>query len=782
MEIYVDLRCLQDPNYSFRGVGYHSSTLLRAGRQYFPQNCKWIGLVDSALPELPQEYVDLVDEMNQSPAPHVTGDAKLFLQLSPMTHDASRIQRFLSRPNVLSASIVYDFIPLDVPERYLTNNQVKLDFVSNLAWLNHYDHFFPISNYSADRLLDVADVSRAEVDVTGVALRPQFETILQGKPGSVPQAGKSAPEFFLFVGGGDARKNLDLVLESHAKLDPDGKPDLVVVGGYPPQLQDAAMQTYRAHGGNARQLLMKSGVTDDELATLYRDCVCSVCSSKIEGFSLPPVEALACGSAVLLSRNDAHQELISEPELTFEPDDSERLRQLMQRAVVDRPWLASAAERHRSVAERFTMDRVAYRFWAPITRSLQQIHGSSNRVPRITQRERIAILTPFPPDRSGVADYTRRAVEEIGKLADVDIYCENENPQPTEGVNRFYPFSDLPYRTGEYDNVVSVIGNSHFHTKAIEAQVQFGGPCLIHDNRLAELYNWWRGPVEFQKMASRSVGRNVSFEEAQDWVQNPGKLPSMFYDELIPSAQPLMLHSKRTVKHVKEQYGIDAEYLPFCIYREFGEELLTVQAKQLARQRLGIADDEVAIITLGFVSTLKAPLECMQAVASVRAAGTNAHLYFVGSATGQEDFVQSHAKALGVEDAIHLCGDWVDEQKYTDFVVAADLAVQLRAHFFGGLSGAMLDCIGSGLVTIANQDLAEALDSPRTVLQISDELLADDLANQILVALETFDLNDRLTPERSAYLKAHSFEVYARRFLEAVGLAETKQRYPASAA
>lgn len=767
MEIYVDLRCFQDAGYAFRGVGYHSSTLLREGRKFFPADTRWIGIVDSSLSDIPLEYRDLVDELTSVASSENTSAADVFIQLSPMTHSAERVIRFLSRPETLSAVVIYDFIPLDLQERYLTDTRLATEYASNLGWLGKYDLMFPISEYSASRLMDLLGVDRRNVNVTGVALRQVFQAILEnGIPDDEGAAAIKSP-FFLFVGGADSRKNVNVILKAHATLNVVRKPRLVIVGAYPPRFHDEMLEIYRNHGGNPGDLDWKHGIADAELALLYRDCLCSICSSEIEGFSLPVIEAIASGACVFVSNIAAHRELVSVADAIFEPHDSTRLGQLMQRAVDDKEWRQSVAKSQAPAAKRFLLERVSYRFWNPIVQRLKHVAKKNLQNGR-SRRARIAILSPFPPDRSGVADYTRSSLEEIGKLADVDVFCDTANPIATSGVKRFIPLSAVRHLAGEYDQIVSIVGNSHFHTKILEYQVEFGGPCLVHDNRLAEVYNWWKGPEAFHAMACRSLGRAVTYDECQGWLREPGTLPSIFFDELIPNARPLMVHSRGLQAHIKKQYAAEAVYLPFCVYRQFPDHLLSLEAKKLARKKLGISDDVLAIITLGIVDPVKSPETCIQAVSLARQSGLNAHLYFVGSSEGQLKYIDECAKRWKVEGAIHLCGDWVDDAMYTDFIVAADMAIQLRKHFFGGLSGAMLDCIASGLVTIANEDLAEALEAPENVLRISDELLADKLALQISNAKSKFDLNDRLTVMRSKYLVQHSFSEYAHQFLAAI--------------
>jgi glycosyltransferase involved in cell wall biosynthesis len=773
MQIYADLRCLQDESYAFRGVGYHASVLLKNGRQYFRAGTQFVGLIDPAMPALPAEYAALVDRTDEVFAPTRLADPSVYVQLSPMTHDPVKSARFLNQPNILSCAVVYDFIPLDVSERYLTNSTAINSYSTQLGWLAAFNRFFPISQYAGRRLQEVLGIHRTAIDVTGVALRPIFEQTLAGDEKALEAMPDVRNPYVMFVGGGDPRKNVEVLVIAHSQLRKSHpKLQLIIAGNYPPPYVAALQDLYEKHGGDVRRMHFHHGISDGQLVWLYRHAVCTVCSSKIEGFSLPIIEAAACDSPLLASDNEAHRELLGADVPLFEPTDSATLVALLQRAASDSAFRTELQIKRRPLPHRFTAEAVSNRFWLPIAAEMRkrQTHHQRSRRASQTARPRIAILSPFPPDQSGVADYTRCSIQALGKIADVDVFTEVQNPLPTPEVRRFRPVSNWPYVSGEYDGVMTVIGNSHFHIKMIELQRAHGGACLIHDNRLAELYNWWKGPEYFQEMACRSLGRHVPIEESQSWMAQPGKLPSIFFDELIPHARPLIVHSRGIQKQCRIQYGIEAQYLPFCCYRDFPERDLTPTARANARATLGVPADQVMLVSLGIVGPTKAPHDCIEAVAQMQRAGINAHLYFVGSSGGMEEMLQAHAAQLGAAGAIHFTGDWVSTEDYYRYVLAADFAIQLRNHFFGGLSGAMLDCIGSGLVTVANDDLAEALDSPATVLRIPDDLSADAVSAQLIEAYRQGMHHDRLLPCRADYLREHSFDRYARELLQVLGL------------
>jgi len=778
MNVHFDLRCLQDNNFKHRGVGYHSAVLLGAARKFLPHDCKLIGLVDPLLPSLDEGFQGLVDETSSVFAPIEASSVCAFIELSPMTHDPSLAARLMRGDKVFKATIVYDFIPLDVPQRYLATAAAEDDYAAQLGWLQGYNHYFPISKYSSARLQELLPIPRSNIDVTGVALREPFEKRMEDgfQVANRPANIKLPKEYVLCVAGGDPRKNVEVLIQAHGRLRKKlPNLHLIIVGNYGSD-QIAGLETmHLLSNGNRSRLEFRRGITDDDLEALYRFAKVSVSCSKIEGFSLPVIEAIACGCPMLVSDNAAHRELIQDENNLFHGSDIERLSVLIHNVVKSSTLRRSMLDSQIEVPKRFTARKVTEAFWVPICRGIRQLKlsvrkGSVVRERKTARRPRLAILSPFPPDSSGVADYTRRTVQSLGKLVDVDVFTDASIPMATPEVKNFFPISEIPYTSGVYDSVLAVVGNSHFHTKIIEQQRRYGGPCLIHDNRLAELYVWWKGADYLIGLAKKYLKRCPTVSEVEFWVQNPGNLPSIFFGELIDCSKPLIVHSRGIQQQCFKEHGVEPVYLPFSCYRVFDESKLSTEGRIAARQRLQIPLNQLAIISLGIVAPSKGPEACIESIKLLKQQGIEAHFYFVGSSGAMRQPLMEFAKEESVETQIHFTADWVDERTYQDYVLAADAAIQLRNHFFGGLSGAMLDCIASGLTTVANDDLAEALDSPSFVLRVSDQLKPVEIAGALATAIWDRSYLNRLHPSRRLYLEEHSFDRYAEKLLHTLGL------------
>jgi glycosyltransferase involved in cell wall biosynthesis len=155
----------------------------------------------------------------------------------------------------------------------------------------------------------------------------------------------------------------------------------------------------------------------------------------------------------------------------------------------------------------------------------------------------------------------------------------------------------------------------------------------------------------------------------------------------------------------------------------------------------------------------------------LRSWGYRSRLCFVGQVPEQGQKLRQLAKSVGLTEEVVFMGDYVDGATYTDFLVAADLGIQLRTHGLGGLSGALLDCISAGLPTVANGALAEAMEAPAYVRRVPDQLSPVLIAEALVELIEKRECDrSRHEEERLAYSAEHSFARYARLLVKGLDL------------
>ncbi|MFN5834710.1 MAG: glycosyltransferase family 4 protein, partial [Akkermansiaceae bacterium] len=100
-------------------------------------------------------------------------------------------------------------------------------------------------------------------------------------------------------------------------------------------------------------------VPDADLPNLYRAAQAMVYPSLFEGFGLPPVEAMACGTPVISSTRGALEEVVAEAALTINPEDVENMTQALTRIAEDDGLARDLRAKGISNAARFRWSRTA---------------------------------------------------------------------------------------------------------------------------------------------------------------------------------------------------------------------------------------------------------------------------------------------------------------------------------------------------------------------------------------------------------------------------------------
>jgi glycosyltransferase involved in cell wall biosynthesis len=759
--IYADLRGLQTQAFNTRGIGSHIQTLLSWRAHTEARAWRLVGLVDPALASLPPPQAAMCDRIDRCTNPHWEGFRTAYLDCSPLTHEASFGLPLMARPDVLTASLVYDFIPLDWPG-YLPAVSKRIRYFSRLARLRRSDLFFPLSQYTARRLRDLLAAPAEAIHVTGVAVRPALLRAAGGVKSSIHLSGWP---YFLVAAAEEPRKNPEAPIRASVLLWRQGRHfDLHVLGTY----TRAFERRLKDHAGEfSRHVRFVGRVSDEQLAALYAGALATVVPSHIEGFSLPVVEAAACGCPVLASSCDAHLELVTSPKALFRPDREKELAACLDGCLRSPELCEEIAVSQRHLPDRFSEEAVGNRFWtAFIDRMTQPVP-----VPFVRGRKpRVAFFSPYPPDESGVARYTQITLGAMAERLDIDLYTDASRPlRLPEGVRDAGPISGKPLAARNCDATVFVIGNSQFHVPILDLQERFGGPCILHDSRLTQIYRWKLGETAFLTLAARLLGRRPREREVQNWLadRGPGLL---FLEPVLEKARPLIVHTRTLQTIIEQRYSFQPHWAPFNPTVRFHASQLGRVAREEARRRLSVPLDVFLIASFGFAVTTKDPETVIRALGRLRDQGVPAQLHWVGQLDPGLPKIGELVRRLGLLSYVRFREDFVSNETYSDYLLAADAAVQLRTYDLGQASGAMADCAAAGLPAAASEGIAEACDAPAYVARIPAPHSAQTLANA-LADIWNAGRQPRDNPEWHRYMEEHSPEAYARRVLEVLGYA-----------
>jgi len=175
--------------------------------------------------------------------------------------------------------------------------------------------------------------------------------------GTLARLGVREP-YFLMVGTIEPRKNHLAALDAFALL-ASRHPDLsLVIAGRPGWLAEPIMRAI--HEAGARLPVRYLGpVADADLPALYARSVALVYPSWYEGFGLPVLEAMACGTVVITSEGGAPAEVAGDAALAVPPDRPEALAEAMERIVNDSALRGRLAKEGRRRAASFSWERAA---------------------------------------------------------------------------------------------------------------------------------------------------------------------------------------------------------------------------------------------------------------------------------------------------------------------------------------------------------------------------------------------------------------------------------------
>lgn len=162
--------------------------------------------------------------------------------------------------------------------------------------------------------------------------------------------------YVLYVGSRANYKNFDLALRALAAIG-DTQPDarLVVVGS---SFNDSERARMTELGVLDR--VEEAGVADDaRVAALYARSRALVYPSRYEGFGIPPLEAMACGTVAITSNTSSIPEVVGDAALTFDPDSLEQLVEHLRSVLDDDSLRSELIARGAEQVRTFSWDRTA---------------------------------------------------------------------------------------------------------------------------------------------------------------------------------------------------------------------------------------------------------------------------------------------------------------------------------------------------------------------------------------------------------------------------------------
>jgi alpha-1,3-rhamnosyl/mannosyltransferase len=258
------------------------------------------------------------------------------------------------RPGLPMVLSIYDLIGLSLPGAVPGPRRLVLALALRLA-ARSAQAVLTLSEWSRADLVRQLGLDPERVAVTHLAPDAHFAPASPEAVAAVRMRYGLPERYVLYVGINKPHKNLATLVAAWARLAPrlgDADVALALAGPWDPRYPWPAADLAGLPSSAAGQFL--GPVAEADLPALYTGATVFAFPSRYEGFGLPPLEAMACGTPVVAARATCLPEVLGEAALLVPPLDADAWAEALER-VIRRPDLAAElGERGRAQAGRYT--------------------------------------------------------------------------------------------------------------------------------------------------------------------------------------------------------------------------------------------------------------------------------------------------------------------------------------------------------------------------------------------------------------------------------------------
>lgn len=262
------------------------------------------------------------------------------------------------------AVTAHDMIHSALLDRHYSSFKQRMHISKQIEVLENASLIIAVSNHTKEDLLRYARVEEGRVVVVHNGVEKDF------RPGA-PDALKrfSLPQkFVLNIGGIDWRKNMELLLGSFGALVKSGSDlDLVIAGAIEGDPQYSKFMRSIEDRSLKPRVHTIGYVSKDELISLYNRASIFFYPSLYEGFGLPVLEAMACGTPVISTNRSSIPEVAGEAAVALDPNEPASFDEALIKLAgsgAEREKLSEAGIKR---AKQFSWDICAKKTWEALS-------------------------------------------------------------------------------------------------------------------------------------------------------------------------------------------------------------------------------------------------------------------------------------------------------------------------------------------------------------------------------------------------------------------------------
>lgn len=229
-----------------------------------------------------------------------------------------------------------------------------------------------VSNSAKESIVQQLKFPAERIAVTHEAASPLYRRVTNPAPlAKVRSKYKLAENFILAIGSADPRKNMTTLVRAYGQLPAALRTQFPLVIVWTHAFLTSELRELVTQLELSAHIQFLEKISTEELVLLYNLAGLFVFPSHYEGFGLPPLEAMACGTPVIAADNSSIPEVVGEAARLFSAEDGRTMALLMERVLTDAEDRSELARKGLQRATQFSWQCCAQKTIAAYRYTLQ---------------------------------------------------------------------------------------------------------------------------------------------------------------------------------------------------------------------------------------------------------------------------------------------------------------------------------------------------------------------------------------------------------------------------
>jgi len=260
-------------------------------------------------------------------------------------HYPTHLERPYRLRGIVSVMTFHDLVPLIFEK--MSTKRIRWEMQELLKKIHRVDHFISVSLKTKEDMIEYLGVREDDISVVYHGISSHYRPV---GAAAIRQTVSDGKPYILFVGTVEPRKNLVTLLRAFAGLREEV---CLVISGHLGWGSEEVTRTIDEL--DLRNRVRFTGYTKEEdMPALYSGAELFVFPSWYEGFGLPPMEAMACGTVVASSTGGSLPEVLGDAALYFDPSDVEGMKHSMETLLTSEDLKSNLTARGLERAKKFT--------------------------------------------------------------------------------------------------------------------------------------------------------------------------------------------------------------------------------------------------------------------------------------------------------------------------------------------------------------------------------------------------------------------------------------------